>query len=163
MGLVNIFRKNKIKKCPFTKNRSRSRNLCRDISTGLLWWLHTNPSKNGLDHEINDPGPFQRDVYGVIVAITLLISPHQFVATCSCLAAEHFSSRWFFLNMSTNAILVFVTSSLLSSNVCIDKRKLWLVAGISLFCFGYFPLYYWHSRESPWLSLPVKLRSTSYS
>ena len=147
MGLVNIFRKNKIKKCPFTKNRSRSRNLYRDISTGLLWWLHTNPSKNGLDHKVNDPGLFPEDLYGVIGAITLLISPHQFAATCWCLAAENFSSFFFLLNMSTNPNLVFVTSSLFSSVVCIEERKLWLFAGIIFFCYFVcsFPLYYWHS------------------
>ena len=146
MGLVNIFRKNKIKKCPFTKNRSR-RNLYRDISTGLLWWLHTNPSKNGLDHKVNDSGLFPEDLYGVIGAITLLISPHQFAATCWCLAAENFSSFFFLLNMSTNPNLVFVTSSLFSSVVCIEERKLWLFAGIIFFCYFVcsFPLYYWHS------------------
>ena len=75
------------------------------------------------------PGLFQEDLYGVIGAITLLISPHQFAATCRRLAAEHFSS-FFILNMANQSKFSFLTSSLLFSVVCIDKRKFWLVAGI---------------------------------
>ena len=54
MELVNIFRKNKTRRAPLAKNHPVSANLWVDISTGLLWWLNTNPS--GLDRNVNDAG-----------------------------------------------------------------------------------------------------------
>ena len=56
MELVNIFRKNKMRRAPLAKNHPVSANLWVDISTGLLWWLDTNPS--GLDRNVNDAGLF---------------------------------------------------------------------------------------------------------
>ena len=50
MELVNILRKSKMRRAP------HSANLWVDISTGLLWWLDTNPS--GLDRNVNDAGLF---------------------------------------------------------------------------------------------------------
>ena len=56
MGLVNIFRKNKMRRAPLAKNHPVSANLWVDISTGhgFLWWLNTNAS--GLDRNVNDAG-----------------------------------------------------------------------------------------------------------
>ena len=55
----NIFRKNKMKN-PRVKNQSVSANWWRDKSIALLWWLHSNPSKFGLDRNVNDLRQFQK-------------------------------------------------------------------------------------------------------
>ena len=64
MGLANIYRKNKMEKAPLPKI-----SLLVQIGqecTGSQWWLHTNPSTDGLD--LNDPGLFSKGLYGVIGA-----------------------------------------------------------------------------------------------
>ena len=55
----NIFRKSKMKN-PLVKNQSVSANWWEDASIALLWWLHSNPSKFGLDRNVNDLGQFQK-------------------------------------------------------------------------------------------------------
>ena len=54
MGLISVFRKDKMKKAPLLNIRPVSANWWGDISTSLFWWLHANPS-SGLDCNINDP------------------------------------------------------------------------------------------------------------
>ena len=68
MGLVGIFRKNKL-----VKNRPISANWCGDISTVMFWWFYTNPCH-----------------------ITVRISS-QFALTGWFLASGHFSSCPFWI------------------------------------------------------------------
>ena len=43
------------RKHPLAKNLPLSANWWGDISTVMLWWLHINPSKTGLDHKRYNP------------------------------------------------------------------------------------------------------------
>ena len=53
-----MFRENKSdEKSPLAKNQAISYRW-EEISTVLLWLLHTNTSKTGLDRNVYDPGLF---------------------------------------------------------------------------------------------------------
>ena len=63
-----------------------------DTSTSLLWWLHTIPSKIGLDCIVNHPG-----LIWSYWSITVLLPPHQFAPTALFLASKQFSSCSFWI------------------------------------------------------------------
>ena len=57
-AIGSMFRENKSdEKSPLAKNQAISYRW-EEISTVLLWLLHTNTSKTGLDRNVYDPGPF---------------------------------------------------------------------------------------------------------